>query len=450
MPTKLVIIGSGSQFTDFFLQELYKAEEFRGCTLALVDRKPQRLAHEVALAKKLNESVGWDVRIEGHTDRTEALEGADFVYVFIAVNQNEAWPKEFEIANKHGLHPLEAYTAGTAGLSMAIRHVPPMLDIAADVERICPDAWMIMDNNPLSKIVAAIERHANVKYIGYCNGYELVQSALEQLLDKSDRDPSTMNADPVEREFLVPAGNIALTLAGVNHCTWLLDVRDTATGEDLYPKLRERVQNPELVPAGYRFSAEICRRFGYFPAPADNHLADYLWCTDTSVHEWLGMEPYPVEKWFGGRGADDWAKILAGVDDPETAREFISQRRTGWQNVEISRLMLSGNPSYFPAINVRNGDAVENLPADIIVEVPGVLASDTARAVRVGPLPEQVAPVCALHGAISNLAADAAATGCKQTALQALLLDPFVHSITKAEKLLDDILDYNRKYETRF
>ena len=41
MSTKIVIIGSGSQFTDFFLQELYKAEEFRGCTLALVDRKPR-------------------------------------------------------------------------------------------------------------------------------------------------------------------------------------------------------------------------------------------------------------------------------------------------------------------------------------------------------------------------------------------------------------------------
>ena len=124
MSTKIVIIGSGSQFTDFFLQELYKAEEFRGCTLALIDRKSQRLQHELTLAKKLNESVGWDVQVEGYTDRTEALEGADFVYAFIAVNQNETWKKEFEIANKHGIHPLEAYTAGTAGLGMAIRERP--------------------------------------------------------------------------------------------------------------------------------------------------------------------------------------------------------------------------------------------------------------------------------------------------------------------------------------
>ena len=41
---KIIVIGSGSQFTEFFLQELFKFEEFKGCTLALVDRKPDTSA----------------------------------------------------------------------------------------------------------------------------------------------------------------------------------------------------------------------------------------------------------------------------------------------------------------------------------------------------------------------------------------------------------------------
>jgi alpha-galactosidase/6-phospho-beta-glucosidase family protein len=110
--TKIVIVGSGSQFTEFFLQELFKFEEFRGCCLALVDLRPGRLQQEVTLARRLNAAVGWDVMVEGTSDRAEAFAGATHVYAFLAVRSKEAWKKEFEIANRHGLEPFEAYTAG--------------------------------------------------------------------------------------------------------------------------------------------------------------------------------------------------------------------------------------------------------------------------------------------------------------------------------------------------
>ncbi len=450
MSKKFVIIGSGSQFTEFFFQEFFKGDAFRGCTLSLVDRKPDRLEHELALARMLNESVGSEVTIEGGGDREQALDGADFVYCFAAVNSAECWKKEFELANKYDIHPLEAYTAGTAGLGMAIRHVPLMLDLCADIERICPDAWLIMENNPLAKLASAVENHANVKYIAYCNGHELIEMALEQILDLTDRDPALRKADPLEREFLVPAGNVEMTLGGVNHCTWILDLHCTATGEDLYPRLRECVENPELVPEGYQYSVEIFKRFGLFPSPADNHLADYLWCTDPSVHKWMGMEPYPVDNWFGNRDASAWEKVRASVVDSESAAQFVSRRRTGWRHLQIARQLLSAKPSCFPALNFPNRGAIENLPPETIVEVPAVLSAQGARPVQVGPLPDAIAATCSLHGTITNLVADAAAIGCKEKALHALLLDPFVHSMTVAEKLLEDILDYNSKYDTRF
>ncbi len=450
MKVKIVVVGSGSQFTEFFLQELFKFEEFKGCTLALVDRRAERLKHEVRLAKTLSQSVDWGVDVEGHTERKEALEGATFVYSFVAVNQKETWKKEFELADKYGLGLLEAYTGGPSKLGMSIRHVPVMLDICEDIEHICPQAWLIMNNNPLPSLVAAVQRHTNVKHVGYCNGHELVQVALEQILEMDERDPSTRSADPVEREFMVSAENIELTLAGINHITWLLDIRSASTGENLYPKLREHLEKPELIPDGYHYSAEICKRFGFFPSCADGHISDQLWCTDKSVHRQFGMAPYPIEQWFGNRDANAWEKIADSVKDEETARHFISRRRTGWYSVQIARFMLRGKPSYFPAINVVNNGAISNLAPDIIVEVPGIIGPDSIRAVNVGALAEQIASICALNGSITNIIADAAATGSKEKALQALLLDPFVHSMTTARKLLDDILDYNRKYDTRF
>jgi alpha-galactosidase len=447
---KIAIIGSGSQFTEFFLQELFKFEEFNGCSLALVDRRPERLAHEVSLANKLNESLGWDIDVRGFTGREEALEGASFVYAFAAVNQRETWKKEFELAQKYDINLLEAYTGGPAKLGMSIRHVPLMLDLCADIERICPEAWLVMDNNPLPSLVAAVQRHTKVKHVGYCNGHELVQVALEQVLGMTNRDPALLSADPVEREFMVASGNIQITLAGINHITWLLDIRSTGRGEDLYPELRKRLDEPRSIPEGYHFSAEICKLFGYFPSCADGHISDHLWFTDREVMKKYRMEPYPVDQWFGNRDEGSWEKVSSGVRTKEDAKRFISRRRTGWHNVQIARSMLRGEPSPFPAIDVVNRGAISNLSPDIVVELPGVIGPDSISAVQVGDLPEQVAPVCELNGRITNLVADAAATGSRKKALQALILDPFVHSVTKAGKMLDDILAYNAKYETRF
>lgn len=448
--TKIVVIGTGSQFTEFFLQEVFKFEEFKGCTVAFVDRRPERLEQELRLANFLNDSVGWEIKFEGHTDRRDALKDAKYIYCFVAVNHMETWKKEFEIANKHGIYPLEAYTVGAPGLGMSMRHVPVMIDICKDIEEICPEAWLILDNNPLSKIMAAILRHTKVKCIGYCNGHELVQMALEQILNMDERGPSERAADPIEREFMVPAGNIDITLAGINHCQWLLDIRDTKTGKDLYPKVRENIKNSDNIPTGYKFSAEVCKLLGYFPSPADNHVADYIWCVDRTIFKDYDLAPYPVDQWIGGRDADAWKKITDNIDSVDTAKEFVSKRRTGWLNVQIARFMMGGEQKYFPALNLLNNGAITNLDQDIIVEVPAIVGPNGAKATIVGDLPEQLVPICALNGKITNIVADATVLGSKELALKALILDPSVPNLKVAKEILEDILEYNKNYYTRF
>ena len=447
---KIVVIGSGSQFTEFFLQELFKFDEFKGCTLALVDRKADRLKHEVELANRINKALKFDLKVEGHTDRKAALPGADYVYCFIAVNSKEAWKKEFELCNKHGVNPYEAYTVGAPGLNFTIRHAPVMLDIAADIEKLCPNAWFILDNNPLSRILAALQRHSKVKYIGYCNGHEMIQMALEQLLGKDQR--TNRDADPIEREFMVPSGKVDVLLAGINHLQWVTDIRDVETGEDLYPRAMDTIRKMKAgeFPGGFRFIFEAAKLLGFICSPADNHVADYLWFVDQKTADRCGMKPYPVDQWFGGRMADDWAAIVARYDSPEAIRKYVSQRRIGWLSVQISRYLMTGGQKYIPALNLLNKGAISNLSNDIIVEVPAVIGPDGPKAVQYGALPEIVAPYCQLIGSISNIVADAAATGSRELALQALLLDPFIHSVTVANALLDDMLAYSRQYETRF
>jgi len=214
--------------------------------------------------------------------------------------------------------------------------------------------------------------------------------------------------------------------------------------------VRKRIQDPALVPEGYKFSAEVCRLFGYFPSPADNHVADYIWCVEKDIYKDLSLAPYPVDQWFGGRDADAWGKIADSIKNKEEAEKYVNQRRVGWMNLTITRYMLSGTQKYFPALNMLNNGAISNLDDDIVVEVPSVVGPDGFKALTVGPLPDQIAPICALHGKITNIAADAAATGSKELALKALLLDPYVHNLKRAQAYLEDILAYCKKYDTRF
>jgi alpha-galactosidase len=51
---------------------------------------------------------------------------------------------------------------------------------------------------------------------------------------------------------------------------------------------------------------------------------------------------------------------------------------------------------------------------------------------------------------IQRLAVDAAMTGSRQFALQALLIDPVVHSARGAEAFLDDVLSSHRAYLPAF
>jgi alpha-galactosidase len=449
MKSKFVLIGSGSQFTECFLQEFYKYEEFRGSTLTLVDRKPERLKQELDVVKKLNEFTGLDIIVNGHTDRREALKDANFIYVFAAVDHITNWKNEFKLAAKYGITLSLGETSSTAGLDVSMRHVPLLLDICKDIEEICPDAWLILESNPLADITAGVLRHTKVKCIGYCYGHELGQVALEQLLGMVG-DISQLGTDGMARVATLPTETIDVTFAGLNHFAWALDIRSKANAEDLYPLVFERIKNPLFIPDGYNLSARLCEIFGLFPSPLDNHIFEYLPFADKDVLDKYKVQIFPVEQYIGGGDASDWKKISDKVYDKESTKKFLSNRKNGYLNVKLARDLSSSEPTYFPAINIVNNGAIPNLDKDIIVEVPAIISVDNVAPLKMQALPDAVAYLCNTNGQITNLVADATAIGSKKLALQALLLDPLVPNMIVAEKLLDEMLEWNKKYDTRF
>ena len=64
----------------------------------------------------------------------------------------------------------------------------------------------------------------------------------------------------------------------------------------------------------------------------------------------------------------------------------------------------------------------------------------------IGNLPEHLAGLLTSQAVVQKLSVEAAIRGSKELALQALLVDPVINSISAAEKLLEDLWEINKPY----
>jgi alpha-galactosidase len=103
-----------------------------------------------------------------------------------------------------------------------------------------------------------------------------------------------------------------------------------------------------------------------------------------------------------------------------------------------------------PSFILPNTGWIDNLPAESVVEVPGLVEDGVPRGVEVGSMPDTVAALIRHELSIQDLAVEAALEGSRDVALQALLLDPVVNSARAAEAFLDDVLRAHRSWLPRF
>ena len=91
-------------------------------------------------------------------------------------------------------------------------------------------------------------------------------------------------------------------------------------------------------------------------------------------------------------------------------------------------------------VNVANQGAIANLPATAEVELEGVTDASGVRPIQVGEAPPVLKGLLEKRFAWHELVADAAVTGDRNLALQALLLDEMAILPEKAEAMLDELL----------
>ncbi|HXF51913.1 MAG TPA: alpha-glucosidase/alpha-galactosidase [Dehalococcoidia bacterium] len=427
--TRIVVIGVGSTvFGVEFLRDVFQQPELAGADLWLVDLDGERLAGMGRLAERLNEASGLGMRVRATTDRREALPGADFVVTSVAVDRERTWRLDHELALRHGFPSVLSENAGPGGLSHTLRSVPLMLDIAKDVERLAPNALLLNYTNPENRVCLAIRRYTSVRAVGLCHGVANTVPWVAWVLGMEPQQ-------------------IDLRAAGVNHFAWTLSLRDARTGADLEPAFRERLR--ALPDDQWPLCRFIYDRFGVFPTTGDDHVGEFFpWAAEI-----VGTEGYDFEG-FARRRELGWANVLAwGAGEKSVEPLLAKPSHEARVNLSAGRIIadvVARRDARKPSFIVPNDGYIGGLPQDAVVEVPGRVAGGVARGEPVGALPGPIEAMVRREIEIQMLAVDAAVRGSRALALEALLLDPVVHSARAAEAFLDDVLRLHAPYLPTF
>jgi alpha-galactosidase len=420
--TRIAFIGAGSvEFTKNLLGDLLAFPELADATIALHDIDAERLDAAVAMARWTNGALGASARIEAHADRRAALEGADHVVNMIQVGGHAATLIDFEVPGRHGLRQTIGDTLGIGGIFRALRTIPVMLGIAADMAELCPKAWLLNYTNPMAMLCQAVSTaHPELSVVGLCHSIQHTTRHLAELVG-------------------VPFDDITYLGAGMNHQSFIL--RFERDGESLYPLLDERIAHePELA---RRARVEIYRRIGYFPTESGEHTVEYVpwFLRDAGERERLRI---PIGEYVrrSERTQARYVQTRADVDagwtiDSKPGLEYAA---------EIVHSIETGRPRVVYG-TVRNDGLIDGLPEQVGVEVPCLVDDNGVLPVRVGALPPQCAALNRSFANVCDLTVAAALEGRRDHVLHAAILDPHTAATLTLDRigaLVDEMLDAHR------
>ena len=435
---KIATIGAGSRsFGPSSIRDVLLSDPLceSGLTLTLMDRMQDPLDGAAAYARSVAEKLGRTACIEATTDLSRAVDGASFVVKAIEVNRYLYWSQDFHVPRHHGFRQVFGENGGPGSLFHALRNMGPTVEIAQAMERLCPGAILLSFTNPEHKLCEAVSRLTATEVYGLCHGVFGGLRQIARLLD-------------------MPVADLDAAACGINHFTWFQYIRDRRTGEDLYPRLRDVEAIGDWLADWHEIGLAriLFRRFGLWPSPAANHYGEYVGWADEFVaselqyfydpadgHPWeTGDIPEFVYSLSGDKTTRPWVRPIPESEAPTVGDGPL--RPSGELAVPIMEAVGCGLRRELPAVNTPNRGAIPNLPDDMVVEVPAVGEEGKVSPCRMDPLPEAIAAMLRTQGSINKLLVEAFAERSKAKLIQAVLLEPTVHSYRNALAMVDEML----------
>jgi alpha-galactosidase len=435
---KFAFIGAGSfGFTRALVRDILSFPAFSDAVIALMDVDDERLSFITTAVEKIVKAGNYGAKIISTKNRAEALEGADGVLCTILNGDVDIWRYEMEIPKEFGVDINGGDTRGPAGILRALRTIPVMLDICRDIERYCPGAVFLNYTNPMAMLCRAMQAgFPKLKITGLCHS---VQGTAEML------------ARWIGAKF----EEITYTCAGINHQAFYIDF--LWKGEDAYPKIREAIKDPKIYNEE-QVRNEMFLLLDYYPTESSGHNSEY--------NAWFRKRPDLIEKfctrgtgWNPGhyafildeylRRKDAWkGEIKKWLENPN-----VDLKRGGEYASRIFNAIFGDGTFFKFNGNVPNRGLIENLPQRACVEVPVLASPHGLEAIKVGPLPNQLAALVHTSAICEEMAVEASLFGDPRKVYQAIAFDPLtsaVLGIHEIKAMTEKMLQQNHDYLPQF
>jgi alpha-galactosidase len=429
---KVAIIGAGSiVFCKTLMLDIMATPGLEGTEFALMAPSTTRSSQVEAFARRVIQKNGLPATAWITTDRREALRGSDYVIATFQVGGVKGFEADYQVPMRHGVDNCIGDTMGPGGIFRALRSIPVTLDMARDMEELCPNALLLNYVNPMAMICWALGT-TKVNFVGLCHGVQ-----------------TTM--DLISGYVGLPKSEIDFLCAGINHMAWFLKLEHQ--GLDLYPTLRERFEQPEYY-VNEKVRGEVFRHFGYFMTESTGHLSEYvpyfrknqkaldLYCDEPAfggaTGAYLKWCQYTAEKYAG-------RDLLA--DEPTT----IPPRSIEYGSYVIEALQTGR--TFKLNGNVRNDGMISNLPGDCCAEGPIYVDKTGLHKTIVGDLPAQCAALNMTNINVQRLAVLAAMSGDPEHIVHACALDPLsaaMLTLKEIREMAADMLEAEKPWLPQF
>ena len=420
---KLAVIGGASSYTPELVDGLFdRLNEIPVSELWLMDPNAERLAITSGLARRMAERHGNPFSVHHTADMREAVKAARYVVTQIRVGGIQARIEDEKLGFRNGIIGQE--TTGIGGFANALRTIPRILDVAHAMEELSPDGTLINFTNPAGIVTEAVIKHSTIRSVGLCNV------------------PIGMIMEVVEKTGCAME-DVQLDYVGLNHLSWVR--RFTVGDKDVTQKVLDQFlaeADKEWEDADTRESmVTAMKSLGMFV----NYYLQYFYATD-SVYTYQSAK----EKTRGEEVIGIEASLFEKYKQPELSEKPPELSKRGGAHYSTAAFhLLAGieqNKQNTQIVCCRNNGAVPGFDDDVSVEVPATIGSHGAKAIP------QKAPAPIIRGLMQNVKAyesltvQAAVTGDRETAFQAMLEHPILPDAKRCRALLDELLEINRPH----
>lgn len=431
-PIRISVIGAGSaQFSLGLVKDLCLTPGLSGSLVSFMDIDADRLDMIEKLARRYANELGADLRFERTADRAASLQDADFVINTASVTSHHQQRAVRELTAKHG------YYYGGVNLG-SLNQLAFMLSVARDIERICPDAWLIQSGNPVYEGCTLMTRETGIKVCGLCHGHYGVHEIAR-----------TLGLDPAKISWQAP---------GLNHNIWLTHFLHE--GKDVYPQLdawiaekgeeywRTHVATRTHDIQMSRGTIHMYRMFGLMPiGDTPRQRGNWWYHTDIETKKrwfgepWGGPDTELARPLFVKNLEERIAEMTRLANDPKASLvESLGGEKTREQQVPIIDGLVNNN-EYQAQVNIPNKGALAGVADDVVVEVPAIVNVKGIQPLRVHPLPPKIMLEMILPEVLDmERELLAFKTGDRSMLLWNVLNSPQTTSYDQAVAVLDDIL----------